>query len=104
MRRKKKIKKDKNILEFILGLLTAAGLLAVSKAIPLNIRLLWALLDLGINGSSLQIIISQIIMFVFIILIALFLNLKIKFTKIFRYSFWIFLTLGYLLYLYSSVF
>jgi hypothetical protein len=38
------------------------------------------------------------------VLIALFLSLKIKFTRAFKYSFWMFLTIGYLLYLYTKFF
>lgn len=94
-------KKNKNLFDFILGLLTAAGLVYISKAIPLNIELLFKLIE--IENITLQTIISQISVPIFIVLIALFLSLNIKFTKVFRYSFWIFLILGYLLHLYTMI-
>lgn len=94
--------KNENLFDFILGLLTAAGLLGISKAIALNIELLFKLLK--IENIGLQTIISQVWILSFVVLIALFLDLNIKFAKTFRYTFWIFLILGYLLYLYTPTF
>jgi|GEM_PF-6623110 len=94
--------KNENLFDFILGLLTAAGLLGISKAISLNIELLFKLLK--IENIGLQTIISQVGILSFVVLIALFLDLNIKFAKTFRCTFWIFLIFGYLLYLYTPIF
>jgi len=93
--------KNKDFLDFILGLLTAAGLVSISKAIPLNIELFLKLT--GKNQLPELKLLSSIFMLIFIVLIGFYLNLRVKFSKVFKYSFWFFLILGYLLYLYNML-